>query len=158
MSRSIHAFMVPIVMARGLALFSLTGPCFAGAPTTTKKATSAVRQASISQPSAEKAEATTNAPKANEPQEEAPAELPSLNLIDGLRTGQLAVTAEGTGDGRMTVNVTNRTHSKLRVVLPPAWSPPARPASSAAWAVSVAGSAVAAWVAWAAAWVVWAVA
>ena len=29
------------------------------------------------------------------------------------------MTAEGTGDGRMTLSLTNRTNPKLRVVLPP---------------------------------------
>ena len=29
------------------------------------------------------------------------------------------MTAEGTGDGRMTLSLTNRTNRKLRVVLPP---------------------------------------
>jgi hypothetical protein len=50
---------------------------------------------------------------------EAPKELPSLNLLEGLRSGQLEVQAEGTGDGRMAISVTNRTRKALKVVLPP---------------------------------------
>src|SRR4029077_6221105 len=46
-------------------------------------------------------------------------QLPLVNVIDGLRSGQLAASAEGTGDGRMTVHLTNRTGRKLRVLLPP---------------------------------------
>jgi len=45
--------------------------------------------------------------------------LPATDVLKGLRTGQLAVTAEGTGDGRMTLSTTNRTAHKLRVILPP---------------------------------------
>ena len=46
-------------------------------------------------------------------------ELPTIDVLEGLRTGQLAAKAEGTGDGRMTLTLTNRTTRKLRVVLPP---------------------------------------
>jgi hypothetical protein len=46
-------------------------------------------------------------------------ELPTLNLLDAVRDGSVSVAAEGTGDGRMTVSVTNRTNRQLRVVLPP---------------------------------------
>jgi hypothetical protein len=46
-------------------------------------------------------------------------EVPSVSLFDGLRSRRLAVEAEGLGDGRMTLTVTNRTDRKLRVVLPP---------------------------------------
>jgi hypothetical protein len=48
-----------------------------------------------------------------------PDDIRSVNLLEGLRSGQLAVEAKGTGDGRMTVSVTNRTRKSLRVVLPP---------------------------------------
>ena len=52
---------------------------------------------------------------------EAPAEEQArlINLLDGVRSGELAVEAEGRGDGRMTLAITNRTDKKLRVVLPP---------------------------------------
>ena len=46
-------------------------------------------------------------------------ELPNLDLLEGLRTGALDVRAEGLGDGRMMLSVTNRTEQRLRVVLPP---------------------------------------
>src|SRR4051794_31130396 len=43
----------------------------------------------------------------------------TTDVLKGIKSGQLSVTAEGTGDGRMTLTLTNRTNSKLRVVLPP---------------------------------------
>jgi hypothetical protein len=46
-------------------------------------------------------------------------DLPSIDVLEGLRSGKLSATAEGLGDGRMTLSITNRTNSKLRVVLPP---------------------------------------
>jgi hypothetical protein len=59
------------------------------------------------------AEATATAPdsKAAEPA--------AVSVLDALRAGKVAVEAEGTGDGRMTLTVTNRTKQPLRVVLPP---------------------------------------
>ena len=47
------------------------------------------------------------------------AEPPSVNLLEGLRDGRLAARAEGRGDGRMTLSITNQSPSRLRVVLPP---------------------------------------
>jgi hypothetical protein len=46
-------------------------------------------------------------------------QLPTIDVLEGLRSGQLAATAEGTGDGRMTLHLTNRTSRRLRVVLRP---------------------------------------
>src|SRR5689334_18568502 len=43
---------------------------------------------------------------------------PSVGLFDGLRQGTLSVSAEGSGDGTMTVSVRNRSTRSLRVVLP----------------------------------------
>ena len=43
----------------------------------------------------------------------------TVDVLKGLQNGQLSVSAEGTGDGRMTMSLTNRTNTKLRVVLPP---------------------------------------
>ncbi|SIO62449.1 hypothetical protein SAMN05444166_7050 [Singulisphaera sp. GP187] len=42
-----------------------------------------------------------------------------IDVLAGVRSRQLAVVAEGTGDGRMILSLTNRTKQKLRVVLPP---------------------------------------
>ena len=39
--------------------------------------------------------------------------------IDQNLIGAVAVEAEGTGDGRMTIKVTNQTKRRLKVVLPP---------------------------------------
>src|SRR5271166_4261128 len=49
----------------------------------------------------------------------ADASIPEINLLEAQRQGLVSVTAEGRGDGRMTVSVTNRTRRPLRVVLPP---------------------------------------
>ena len=42
-----------------------------------------------------------------------------VGLLEGLRDGRLAVKAEGSGNGQMSFNVTNKTKQPLRVVLPP---------------------------------------
>ena len=46
-------------------------------------------------------------------------DIPTINLLDALRDKQVSAQIEGTGDGRVTLSLTNRTHRKLRVVLPP---------------------------------------
>jgi len=45
--------------------------------------------------------------------------IPNVDLLDAHRHGLVSVAAEGRGDGRMTISVTNRTRRPLRVVLPP---------------------------------------
>jgi hypothetical protein len=47
------------------------------------------------------------------------AQIPAVNLLTALRNGEISVHAEGIGDGRMTVSITNLSHRQLRVVLPP---------------------------------------
>jgi hypothetical protein len=44
---------------------------------------------------------------------------PEFNLLNAVRDGRIVVRAEGRGDGRMTVSLTNRTRQPLRVILPP---------------------------------------
>ena len=51
--------------------------------------------------------------------ESAPDEAPAISLFDGIRSGVLRVSAEGTGGDRMNLAVTNRSSRRLRVVLPP---------------------------------------
>jgi hypothetical protein len=46
-------------------------------------------------------------------------EVPAINLLEALRDGKVSAEAEGIGDGRMTLSITNRTKRQLRVVLPP---------------------------------------
>ena len=46
-------------------------------------------------------------------------DVPTYGLLDAMGQGLVAVDAEGRGDGRMTVSVTNKTKHPLRVVLPP---------------------------------------
>ncbi len=57
-----------------------------------------------------------NSAKASSPAKD---DAPALNLLDAVRDGVVSVEAEGTGDGRMTLSVTNNTKRQLRVVLPP---------------------------------------
>jgi hypothetical protein len=45
--------------------------------------------------------------------------IPEINLLDARNQGLVSVQAEGRGDGRMTLSVTNHTGHVLRVVLPP---------------------------------------
>ena len=47
------------------------------------------------------------------------AELPEVSLLDAARNGAAHIEAEGLGDGRMNVAVTNNTNRPLKVVLPP---------------------------------------
>ena len=46
-------------------------------------------------------------------------DLPDVNLLDAARAGAVMLDAEGMGDGRMAVIVTNSTNRPLKVVLPP---------------------------------------
>ena len=42
-----------------------------------------------------------------------------INLLEGIGNGRISADAEGMGDGRMTLSLTNRSSRQLRVVLPP---------------------------------------
>ena len=57
--------------------------------------------------------------KASSTKDEEDRDVPELNLLDAMKKGAVSVKAEGNGDGRMIVSVTNRTNRPLRVVLPP---------------------------------------
>ena len=50
---------------------------------------------------------------------ESATEIPEHNLLDAMQKGLVSVQAEGTGDGRITMAVTNRTSRRLRVIMPP---------------------------------------
>ena len=43
----------------------------------------------------------------------------NVNLIEGMKSGLIDAKAVGTGDGRMTISVQNKTNRRLRVILPP---------------------------------------
>ena len=47
-------------------------------------------------------------------------DIPSYDLLDAARKGLVSVTAEGSGDGRMTLSVTNRTKKHSASSSPPA--------------------------------------
>ncbi|WP_165066955.1 hypothetical protein [Paludisphaera rhizosphaerae] len=64
-----------------------------------------------------KAQPTKPAPDAAKADNEA--DVPVVNLLDAMRDGLVDVQAEGRGDGRMTVSVTNKSKRQLNVVLPP---------------------------------------
>jgi hypothetical protein len=57
--------------------------------------------------------------KAGPPQTKDAPDTPAINLLDAMRDHLVSVQAEGIGDGRMTMSLTNRTRKTLRVVLPP---------------------------------------
>ena len=57
--------------------------------------------------------------KAAESPAEGVADSPAIDLLDALHDGLVSVRAEGIGDGRLTMSLTNRTRRRLRVVLPP---------------------------------------
>ncbi|WP_435008777.1 hypothetical protein P12x_000037 [Tundrisphaera lichenicola] len=46
-------------------------------------------------------------------------EPPRVGLLEAMRDGVVTARAEGVGDGTMSINVTNHTSGKLRVILPP---------------------------------------
>jgi hypothetical protein len=58
--------------------------------------------------------ATAKVNKANDEQK-----VPEINLLEAMQQGLVSVRAEGIGDGRMTLSVTNKSRRRLRVVLPP---------------------------------------
>ncbi|MDR3620051.1 MAG: hypothetical protein P4L85_11930, partial [Paludisphaera borealis] len=70
-----------------------------------------VAAADDSAPKAKPASATQPSPEVDD--------VPTYNLLDAMRDGLVNVEAQGRGDGRMTVSVTNTSKRKLRVVLPP---------------------------------------
>jgi hypothetical protein len=57
--------------------------------------------------------------KAGPPGPKDTSDTPTINLLDAMRDHLVSVQAEGIGDGRMTMSLTNRTRKTLRVVLPP---------------------------------------
>src|SRR5262249_31106926 len=61
--------------------------------------------------------APADQPQAAKP--DTPVEPTPLDLLEGLRTHKLAVRAEGTGDGKMDITITNQTTKPLLVILPP---------------------------------------
>src|SRR5438874_11527941 len=60
---------------------------------------------------------------ADGPQDQSPdkasQDVPTHSLLSAMDKGLVGVRAEGIGDGRMTMSVTNRTNRPLRVILPP---------------------------------------
>ena len=63
--------------------------------------------------------ADKSAVKADKPASKDDAQVPEMNLLDAMRDGLVGVKAEGTGDGRMTLSLTNKSKRQLRIVLPP---------------------------------------
>src|SRR5262245_19640900 len=102
----------PALLTVGLCAALVASPALADDPKPESKPTGATTQTTTA-PSP----GATQTPQANASNQ---ASLPpEINLLEGFRSGKLAVKAEGTGDGKMDVIVTNRTHQPLRVVLPP---------------------------------------
>src|SRR5262249_21276617 len=57
--------------------------------------------------------------KSKDAKAKATADIPEISLFEAVRQGQVSATAEGSGDGRMTLSLTNRTNRQLKGVLPP---------------------------------------
>jgi hypothetical protein len=85
-------------------------PTYAGPPPAKKKRVSHTKKTK-SAPAA-KSQGST-------PSEVTKAEPQTIDVLTGLRNGQLAATAKGLGDGRITLSLSNRSNRQLRVVLPP---------------------------------------
>jgi hypothetical protein len=64
-------------------------------------------------------------------------DVPEVNLLDAVRKQLVSVQAEGRGDGRMTLTVTNHSRRQIRVILPPGLIAQGATASLAAWAAWV---------------------
>src|SRR5689334_17251730 len=97
----------------GLSLMMLTPPSAAADPGHSSHSTSSVQKPARNHDASPSA-STTSEEKADDEKE-----LSTIDVLAGLRSGQLSGSAEGTGDGRMTLSLKNRTDRKLRVVLPP---------------------------------------
>ena len=104
------------LLAGGLLGFLTSGPAFAQSTTPTSSEAATANATSPGSAPSQPA-GTTNPSSSSTPATEE--QLPTMDVLEGLRSGKLAASAEGTGDGRMTIHLTNRTNRKLRVVLPP---------------------------------------
>ena len=87
----------------------LVVPTFVAAQTVKKQHTTHTKKVSHSV-------APTPAPAQAGASESEPA---TVDVLQGLRTGQISAVARGRSDGRITLSLTNKTSAKLRVVLPP---------------------------------------
>ena len=56
-----------------------------------------------------------DAKKTEKKSEKKTVEIPEISLFEAVRSGDVAVEAEGSGDGRMTVSLTNRSDRQLKV-------------------------------------------
>jgi hypothetical protein len=111
MFRDMHDVIMPTFVLGGLLSLAASGPAATVDPSAPQNPTTSVRRTRMSRKAAASDQPRTSADAAGE----AP---PILSLLEGLRSGQLGVRAEGTGDGRMTITVNNQTKRTLRVVLP----------------------------------------
>src|SRR3954452_7484196 len=82
---------------------TLALPLAAAAQKGKKKSISHSRQ--VKKPASKGHTTTTSADNEKEP--------PAIDVLTGIRTGQLAAAAEGRSDGRITLSLKNRTDSKL---------------------------------------------
>jgi len=62
---------------------------------------------------------TVSTPAPHTPAQSSESEPASIDVLEGIRTGQISAVARGKGDGQITLSLTNKTSTKLRVVLPP---------------------------------------
>jgi len=65
--------------------------------------------------------------KSDVPATKSDADAPAINLLEALRDGKVSADAEGTGDGRMTLSLTNRTRwGAPRKLVQSKWESPGR--------------------------------
>src|SRR3954469_24075056 len=146
MRRFLHRSLSCAALLGGLSALMLGGtPAFAGPP---------------DEPRAEP-KAQAKVPSQNKDQAEP--EIPTIDLLEGLRSRALTVDAEGIGDGRMSLAITNKTRKKLRVVLPPTLVAQGVTGQFGGGGFGGGGEWVAVawvvrWVAWVVRWVAWVVA
>src|SRR4051812_3343339 len=88
----------------GLLVALLAAPLHAGNPKTKKKSTHQTKSSSTAR--AKSAATPTDSASDREPA--------MIDVLTGLRNGQLAATAKGRGDGKVTLSLTNKTDSQLR--------------------------------------------
>jgi hypothetical protein len=103
-----------VLVCSGLCSLAMTGPVLAADPQPQAPSAGPNRRARQTRRPVKDSSSAANLTK-NHTQEP----LPAVNLLEAYRTGQVGIEAEGTGDGRMTLSITNRTRRQLRVILPP---------------------------------------
>src|SRR5690348_8707011 len=98
MQHALRDVMMPAFVAGGFCALVAAGPALASDPTSPPRPTAPARRTRMNRrPAAVKDPKGSPDGGSKEP--------PTVSLLEGLRSGQLKIEAEGTGDGRMTLSV-----------------------------------------------------